>query len=140
MIGKTIRVRSDAIRYIGADKESVPISINTGGREKVSVQIADKLGNIVYSTTVQAGADGVADFGWNGSSNGGGYVNPGEYFIKISGQGQDPSLYSFAEGVVSGVMNLGAEARLRVGSITVGIKDIIDVSDTVKSTDQGGAA
>jgi flagellar basal-body rod modification protein FlgD len=138
MIGKTIRVKSDAVRITGADRESVPISINTGGREKVSVQIADKLGNIVYTTTVQAGTDGVADFGWNGSSNGGGYAKPGEYFISISGQGQDPSLYSFAEGVVSGVMNLGAETRLRVGSISVGIKDIIDVSDTVKSTDQGG--
>ncbi|NLD92192.1 MAG: hypothetical protein GX639_05935 [Fibrobacter sp.] len=137
MIGKTIRVRSDAIRFTGADNESVPISVNTGGRAQVSVQIVDKLGNTVYTTTAKAGADGVADFGWNGGRNGGGYVDPGEYFIRIAGQGQDPSLYSFAEGTVSGVMNLGGETRLRVGSISVSIKDIVDISDTVRSYDQG---
>ena len=132
MIGKTIRVRNDSVKFTN-NGESIPISINTGGRSAVSVQLTDKQGNTVYSTTAVANSDGIADFAWNGQNNGGKYVDAGEYYIKIAGESQDSSLYSFAEGTVSGVMNLGGDTRLRVGSVSVSLSEIIDISETAET-------
>jgi flagellar basal-body rod modification protein FlgD len=129
MIGKNIRVRQDSIYYQNKDNENIPISINTGGRPQVSVEITDKKGNAVYSTTAVADDSGVADFSWNGITNTGAFADAGEYFIRIAGQNQDPTLYSFAEGKVTGVMNLGGDARLRVGGISVSLSDVIDISE-----------
>lgn len=129
MIGKNIRVRQDSIYYQNKDNEHVPISINTGGRSQVSVELTDKKGNTVYSTIAYADETGVADFSWNGQTNSGSFAEAGEYFIRIAGQKQDPTLYSFAEGKVTGVMNLGGDARLRVGGISVNLSDVIDISD-----------
>ncbi len=129
MIGKNIRVRQDSIYYQNKDNENIPISINTGGRSQVAVEITDKKGNTVYSTTAVADDTGVADFSWNGQTSTGSFAEAGEYFIRIAGQNQDPTLYSFAEGTVTGVMNLGGDARLRVGGISVSLSDIIDISE-----------
>jgi flagellar hook assembly protein FlgD len=129
LIGKNIRVRQDTLTYQAKDGESLPISVNTGGRPQVAVEITDKQGNTVFSGNAIADEYGVADFSWEGQVNGGGYAPAGEYYIKIAGQSQDPTLYSFAEGKVTGVMNLGGDPRLRVGGVSVKMSDVIDISE-----------
>ena len=129
LIGKNIRVRQDSLTLQGKDGESVPISINTGGRPQVSLSITDKLGNTVFTGIATADENGVADVSWNGQGNDGEYAPAGEYLIKIAGESQDPTLYSFAEGTVTGVMNLGGDPRLRVGGISVKLSDVIDIAE-----------
>lgn len=129
LIGKSIRVRQDNLTYQGKEGESLPISVNTGGRSQVAIEITDKLGNTVFNGIAIANDYGVADFSWEGQSNEGGKAPAGDYLIKIAGQSQDPTLYSFAEGKVTGVMNLGGDPRLRVGGISVKLSDVIDISE-----------
>ncbi len=134
LIGKNIRVKQDSVTYHNLDNENVPISINTGGRSQVAVELTDKAGNTVYSTTAAADEYGIADISWNGLTDSGDFASSGEYFVRIAGQNQDPTLYSFAEGKVTGVMNLGGDARLRVGGISVKLSDVIDIAESTTTS------
>lgn len=129
LIGKEIRVKQDSVRYNNRDDENVLISINGGGRDYVAVELTDKLGNTVYSKTVPVDQYGIANLQWNGMTNAGQFAEAGQYFIEIAGQNTDPTLYSFAQGKVTGVMNLGGDPRLRVGSVTVNMSDVIDIAE-----------
>lgn len=137
LLGKEIRVRQDTVTYHQKDDETVTAKINAGGRSKVQVELTDKSGNVFYSDTLIADSDGTATLQWDGQLTSGSFAPAGTYTIHIAGEDKDPSLYGFIEGKVDGVSNLGGNAGLRIGSTSVKLSDIIDISDP--SSNEGEA-
>jgi flagellar basal-body rod modification protein FlgD len=131
MIGKTIRVRQESVRFYNRIDERVPIQINAGNRSMVAVELTDKAGNTVFTKNLPVESDGVASFEWFGFNNSGEYAKPGEYFIRIAGEKTDPALYAFMQGRVSGVMNTGGAAQLRIGNYSVDLSDVIDIGEDI---------
>jgi len=93
------------------------------------MELIDRSGRMVYAATTQVDENGLARFSWNGLKNDGSYADPGEYRIRFVGEENDQTLYAFSEGIVSGIANLGGDARLRVGNYTVPLSSIIDIAE-----------
>ena len=129
LLGKEIRVRRESLTYNQLDNEIVTATINAGSRQQVRVNLTDSSGNVVFSTTVQADSNGIAQLVWNGETVMGQYAPAGIYQIRIEGQKDDPSLYAFLDGVVDGVTNLGGNAQIRVNGTVIDISDIVDIAE-----------
>lgn len=134
LLGKQIRVRQDTIRYNQQDNESVTVKISTGGRENLRVNLTDSSGEIVFSTIVKGDNTGTADFSWNGETVSGKYAQKGEYKIHIEGEVNDPSIYAFKQGAVTGILNIGGNAQIRMGNTSVNLSDIVAI-DSPESGD-----
>jgi len=132
LLGKQVRMKQSAVQYNQEANERVAIDVNAGNRASVQMQLADSSGAIVYQATVPVDDDGIARFVWNGEkTNGteGSYAPAGEYRIQLTGEKDDPGLYAFSEGTVSGISNLNGDTRLRVGAYTVKLSNIIDIAE-----------
>ncbi len=129
LLGKQVRTRRTSVQFNQADRERISFEINAGTRTYVSVELTDTKGTVVHSTTVTAGEDGIARFDWNGRTNDGTMIAPGSYRIRLAGEERDPSLYAFSEGIVSGIANLNGDARLRIGSETVALSNVVDIGE-----------
>lgn len=134
LLGKQIRVRQDTIRYNQQDNENVTVKINTGGRESLRVNLTDSSGEIVFSTTVKGDNNGIAAFNWSGETVNGKYAQKGEYKIHIEGEMNDPSIFAFKQGAVTGILNLGGNAQIRMGNTSVNLSDIVAI-DSLESGD-----
>lgn len=131
LLGKQIRVRQDSVRYNQLDNENVNVKINAGGRGSVKVNITDSLGEVVFSKTVNADSDGIAVLDWNGQTLNGKYASKGDYKIVIEGETNDPSIYAFKQGAVTGISNIGGNAQIKMGNTTVNLSDIIAIDSIV---------
>ncbi|MDD5672691.1 MAG: flagellar hook capping FlgD N-terminal domain-containing protein [Chitinivibrionales bacterium] len=130
LIGKEVRVRSDAVLYSAQANEDHVINVNLGNATTAQVQILDQLGRVVATRTATAGADGTGTVDWNGATDGGGnYVAAGIYSVKIVGQDINPSLYSFDKGLVNGVGTAGGSLQIRVNGRNVSAADILDIQN-----------
>lgn len=129
LLGKQVRMKQTSLRLDVSSGAANTITIEPGSRNSVEVKLTDLAGNEVYKTTVPVNSDGIAQFEWNGEKWDGTYAKNGEYLIRLTGEDQDPSLYAFREGVVSGIANLNGDPRLRVGGYTVKMSSILDISD-----------
>ena len=134
LLGKQIRVRQDTIRYNQQDNESVNVKISTGGRESLRINLTDSSGEIIFSTIVKGDNTGTADFSWNGETVNGKYAQKGEYKIQIEGEVNDPSIYAFKQGAVTGILNLGGNSQIRMGNTSVNLSDIVAI-DSPESGD-----
>jgi flagellar basal-body rod modification protein FlgD len=129
LLGKQVRMRQSTVQFNLQENEAVTVQIQAGTREYVQIDLTDSLGRTVISRSIPVGEDGIAVFEWNGETEDGTYAAPGSYTIKLPGESTDPTLYAFTEGVVSGISNLNSDTRLRVGSYTIPLSRIIDITD-----------
>lgn len=129
LLGKQVRTRQSTVHYNGMPSEKVTISIAAGSRNYVQMELVDTSGNVVFSGAAPVDENGRAKFDWNGQKSDGTMADQGAYRIRITGEANDPTLYAFSEGVVSGITNLNGGARLRVGNDTVQLSDIVDIAD-----------
>jgi flagellar basal-body rod modification protein FlgD len=128
LIGKTVRVRQDTIKYAGIDGESRQFKVNAGKSAPVTVSIVDSNGAVVAVFKGTSDDNGTAEFSWNGESTDGKFVDAGTYTLKIAGQDNNPNLYCFDEGTVNGVNTLGGVSKIRIDGKEISIADIIDIS------------
>jgi flagellar basal-body rod modification protein FlgD len=128
LIGKTIRVKQDSVQYSGRDGETHQLKVNGAQAAPVSVSIVDSNGDIVAGFSGTTDQNGTAEFSWNGESIDGKFVDAGKYTIKVAGQENNPSLYCFDEGTVTGVNTLGGVSKVRIDGKEVSVADIIDIS------------
>jgi flagellar basal-body rod modification protein FlgD len=128
LLGKTVRVRQDAVNFRQSDNENIGIKVNAEAGRTVQLAIRNSAGEVVQSLKAQAGDDGVAFFTWNGNAVSGGYVPAGTYTLEIAGQDRDPSLYAFVEGRVDGVSNLPGNAQVRIAGVSFNLANIVDIS------------
>ncbi|MBN1759558.1 MAG: hypothetical protein JW863_14625 [Chitinispirillaceae bacterium] len=129
LLGKEVRMRQTSVSYRGMANEQLAINVEAGARQYVQMELIDSSGRMVYAATTQVDEGGLARFSWNGLKNDGSYADPGEYRIRFVGEENDQTLYAFSEGIVSGIANLGGDARLRVGNYTVPLSSIIDIAE-----------
>lgn len=131
LLGKQVRMKQSAVTFNQGDNERVNISVAAGNRATVQMQLADSAGNIVYRATAPV-ENGIAGFVWNGEKTDGtedSYASAGTYTIILTDEKNDPNLYAFSEGTVSGISNLNGDTRLRVGAYTVKLSNIVDIAD-----------
>ncbi|MBN1576082.1 MAG: hypothetical protein JW913_05995 [Chitinispirillaceae bacterium] len=135
LLGKQVRIRQSTVQYRQAASEHITIDIASGTRAYVQVELIDASGKAAYAVSVPVDEDGVARLDWNGQKTDGTLADAGTYRIRIVGEGNDPSLYAFYEGKVSGITNLNGDTRLRIGTQTVGLSSIIDIADAPEQED-----
>ena len=128
LIGKTIRVLDNTITYGSKDGESHQIKVNANASAPVGISILDDQGNVVAGMKGIADKNGTATFSWTGEATSGGYAPAGKYTVRIAGQENNPSLYSFDEGTVDGVNTLNGVTQLRMNGQIVPLSSIIDIS------------
>jgi flagellar basal-body rod modification protein FlgD len=128
LIGKTVRVMQDVVKWTQADNESIGIKVNASAGRTVELKICNAAGETVTTLQSVAEENGVAFFAWNGANAEGVYVPPGQYTVKVTGADRDPSLYAFVEGKVDGVSNLPGLTMVRIGGIGFNVSDIVDIS------------
>jgi flagellar basal-body rod modification protein FlgD len=129
LLGKQVRIRETAVKFHQSTNEQVAIDVAAGARKYVQVELVDTAGKTAFSASTPVGDDGIAHFAWNGQMADGTLAAAGTYRIRIVGEEQDPSLYAYSEGVVSGISNINGDARLRIGTSTVQLSSVIDIAD-----------
>jgi flagellar basal-body rod modification protein FlgD len=128
LIGKNVRVKSEDITYHQEDGEVVGAKIDSGGMDSVEVDIVDAYGKTVWTEHCEANAEGIASLSWNGETVDGTYASSGKYTLKIKGQEDNPYIYSFVEGRVNGISDVGGSMKLNVNGLYVNISDVINIS------------
>jgi flagellar basal-body rod modification protein FlgD len=127
LIGKNIKVKSDTITFNQSDNEAVTPKIDTGGLTSVKVDVVDSSGKTVWTEQCQA-TDGFASLKWNGQTLSGTYAETGKYRLRISGQDDNPYIFSFIEGRVDGITDVGSGVKLKVNGVYVNMSDILGIS------------
>lgn len=135
LLGKQVRVKQSTVVYNQNSKEQIALDIAAGNRSQVQLELLNTSGEVVYNEALLVDDDGVARFSWNGQTKDGLLADAGTYKVRISGETDDPSLYAFYEGTVSGITNLNGDSRLRVGPYAVSLNNILDISDTAEAGD-----
>jgi len=139
LLGKSVRVRQDTVTYNQIDGENDEFKVNASPNNQVQVGITDQSGNLVAAFQVQADSNGVATIDWNGQKYDGSFVNKGNYKIVINGEENDPSLYAYSEGTVSGISNLGGMVQLKVGGQNVLLSNLVDIESPAASSSSGSS-
>jgi flagellar basal-body rod modification protein FlgD len=129
LIGKNVKVKSDYLTLVTLEngKSTGTARISTGGADSVVVNIVDSLGNTVMTKTLLDKDDGTATLTWNGETLDGSYASKGKYSLKIAGEESNPYLYSFVEGRVDGITDVGGSTKLKVGGAYVNVSDILSI-------------
>jgi flagellar hook assembly protein FlgD len=129
LIGKSVRVKSGAINLatLTNGTTSGTAKINTGGIDSVQVSIIDSTGTTILTKRCATEEDGTATLTWNGEKMDGTYASKGKYSLKIEGEESNPYLYSFVEGRVDGITDVGGSMRLKVNGVYVNVSDILSV-------------
>ncbi|MBN1128387.1 MAG: hypothetical protein JXA71_05340 [Chitinispirillaceae bacterium] len=128
LIGKTVRVVQDVVKWSQADNESIGIKVNARAGSTVELKICNAAGETVATLKSTAEENGIAFFTWKGATTEGSYAPAGQYSIKVTGAERDPSLYAFVEGKVDGVSNLPGLSMVRIGGVSFSVSDIVDIS------------
>jgi flagellar basal-body rod modification protein FlgD len=128
LIGKQVRVLESTITHGGQDNEQHEIKVNATPNSEVSIAIADSNGNVVEAYQAQADATGVATFTWNGAQLDGTYAGAGQYQVLVDGEDNDPSMYPFTDGTVSGVSNVNGTSLIRIDGESYKLSDVVDVA------------
>jgi flagellar basal-body rod modification protein FlgD len=128
LLGKTIRVKQEAIDYKASNGENHRIMVNAGSSAPVTVSLLDGDGNLVAAFRGKTDDKGYAEFSWNGQSINGKFVDAATYRIKVDGADQNPTLYCYDEGTVDGVSTAGGSTKLRMNGNDIDPSDIIDIS------------
>jgi len=129
LLGKDVRMKQSTLQYSQSVGGKAVINVDAGNRTYAQLELVDSTGNVVYGATVPVDEDGIARFEWNGLKEDGTYASSGEYRIVLPGENDDPSLYAFREGTVTGVTNLNGDTRLKVGGYAVKLSDIVDIKE-----------
>lgn len=127
LIGKNIKVKSDSITYKQSDNEAVTPKIDTGGLTSIKVDVVNSSGKTVWTEQCPA-VDGIASLKWNGQTLSGTYADTGKYTLRIEGQDDNPYIYSFVEGRVDGITDVGSGIKLKVNGVYVNVSDIIGIN------------
>lgn len=157
LLGKTVRFENSAVHYRSGENAVFNVNLgnvtntaieilNTSGEvvkvfyTKVSRDtLTDGNGNVVTvpgdvvisdnGRDVGKVIDGTATVLWDGStSDGNGFVQTGNYSVRIKGESSNPSLYVFSEGTVDGISNLNGVPYIRVNGYAIPLSAIIDIS------------
>jgi flagellar hook assembly protein FlgD len=83
---------------------------------------------VVEAYQAQADATGVATFTWNGAQLDGTYAGAGQYQVLVDGEDNDPSMYPFTDGTVSGVSNVNGTSLIRIDGESYKLSDVVDVA------------
>ncbi|HEX2956021.1 MAG TPA: flagellar hook capping FlgD N-terminal domain-containing protein [Chitinispirillaceae bacterium] len=129
LIGKEVRVKSSTVNLVTLDNgtSSGVAQIETGGADSVVVNIVDSMGNIIWTERCLNNGDDSATLSWNGQKSDGTYANKGKYSLKIEGAESNPYLYSFVEGRVDGITDVGGSMKLKVNGVYVNVSDILSI-------------
>ena len=136
LIGKTVTMARESVRWYGKGGETVPITIHLGNKQEATVKLLDKDGNVVKTFKTQGkDSENSSVIQWNGTNDNGTYVSAGEYAIQIDGQDKDSSLYAFVKDTISGVRFTSDGAMIKIGGQEISIGKVLDVSTGGASSD-----
>jgi flagellar basal-body rod modification protein FlgD len=129
LIGKNVQVKSGSISLATQTDgtSSGTAQVTTGGADNVLVSIVDSSGNIVMTKRCFNNGNDTATLMWNGEKFDGTYASKGKYSLKIEGEDSNPYLYSFVEGRVDGITDVGGSMRLKVNGVYVNVSDILSI-------------
>jgi flagellar basal-body rod modification protein FlgD len=139
LLGKNVRVAQNMVSYHQTDGEQIPVKVNAPRNTTVRIAIVDSKGNIVDASQATANESGVAAFSWNGQAYDGSFVKAGTYQVVIDGEENNPSLYSFIEGKVDGVSNLGGLVELKVGGQNVRLSDVVNIAPDAETVSESAS-
>lgn len=134
LIGKNVQVKSGTITLAELPNDTTigTARISTGGADSVQVSVVDSSGNTVMVKRCLDDGDGTATLTWNGEKLDGTYAGKGKYTLKIEGAESNPYLYSFVEGRVDGVTDVGGSMKLKVNGVYVNVSDILSIDAYVE--------
>ncbi|MEA4839180.1 MAG: flagellar hook capping FlgD N-terminal domain-containing protein [Rhodospirillaceae bacterium] len=127
-VGKTVTAAGDTVPMQDGSCNWRYTLASTAHEVKLSV--VDEKGNTVYSTTGDAQA-GTHAFSWDGTTTAGGKAGDGTYTLKISaynGSGNAVSTSTSIVGKVTGVDNSTGSTVLKIGSVSVDIGKVTNLS------------
>lgn len=129
LIGKNVKVKSDNLNLVTLDDGTNygTARVSTGGADSVLVNIVDSSGKTIMTKKCFDEGDGTATLEWNGEKSDGTYASKGKYLLKIAGEESNPYLYSFVEGRVDGITDVGGSTKLKVGGAYVNVSDILSI-------------
>lgn len=129
LIGKSVRMRQQAVQWHASALETVPIRVHLGNSSSANVEILDSEGKVV-NTLRTKGKDkqNSSEVVWDGLTSEGKIAKAGTYTLHIPGSEADSSLYAFVEDTVEGVRFSGGSALIKIAGKELSIGDVLDVS------------
>ena len=128
-LGKTAVIQHEVgtLRATGADWEYR----NDAAPAKINLNVRDMKDNLIYTTSGNSRL-GMQKFHWDGLDSNGNLVTEGPYKLEIqaeNGEGETIDVTSFIKDVISSIDTQGAEPIYTVGSVPVGSRGILALSN-----------
>lgn len=105
LVGKTVTVRGSGLAFDGKSPTSSSVTLAAPSQD-VQVQVRDGAGNVVRTMDLGPRAAGATPIAWDGKSDAGGVMPPGNYTIEVhatDASGQSVGVTQEVTGVVSRV-------------------------------------
>lgn len=128
LMGKMVRGRRDAIQHSATEGGEHQILLNGPPKTQIDVEIKNSAGKVVKTLRGHTDENGRLEMFWDGYDDNARMSAAGSYKINVVGSDKNPSLYSYAEGVVEGLTSLSGDFKLKVNGLEVSVSDIITIS------------
>jgi flagellar basal-body rod modification protein FlgD len=131
LLGREIEFSGDVVHY---ESESQPEIAFKLGKEasKVTVNLYDRIGNVVRTWTMGDVEAGRQKLIWNGADQNGNFVEPGDYRFEVTAQGVDGSsvpVELVQQGTVDKVDFVNGLPYLYVGDQRIALADIQSITN-----------
>lgn len=130
LIGGTITATGNQVNFDGENASSMKYSLPVA-TASTSLTITDASGNMVRSVTLGSQLAGTANYQWDGRDGQGNLLASGAYSFSVSGTdaaGGTQVATTYTTGVVNGVDLSSGSAILKIGSASVPLANLINVS------------
>jgi flagellar basal-body rod modification protein FlgD len=130
LIGGTVTATGDQVSFDGTNSAVMKYTM-PGATASTTLTITDSSGKTVRSVDLGAQAAGAGTYQWDGCDGQGNLLAAGAYSFSISGKdsaGGTQTATTYTTGIVSGVDLSTGSAVLKIGSASVPLANVINVS------------
>ena len=142
LVGKDVSYRSESFSYLEGENHEFSVDI-AQPIDEITVTIEDTDGNIVRTMHLGSQGSGSLDVNWDGLDDEGNPVEGGDYQIVATGHTNDGEALEFTvqhHGHIDGISFSNGYPELLVGDETVGLPDVVEITDVENSTNGANSA
>ncbi len=129
-IGKTVKANGDDIAFDGTSSPSLQYNLSSASAA-TTLTISDSSGETVRTVSLGAQSTGDNSYTWDGCDNSGNKLSAGAYTFSVSaktGSGASVTAKTYTTGVIDGVNLTSTTPYLSIGTVSVPLTDVLNVS------------
>ena len=129
-VGKEVLATGSDLSLDESNQPSMNFAVSDPSVEKVTVNVRDDSGEVIYTQEVTVAANGRGEFTWNGTDMNGRRMVPGRYKVEVEAEGENGAVGvdTYVRGTVTGVRFDQGYPELMVGDRRLKLSDVLEVS------------